>query len=129
MAVISRKIVFAEDNVSIAKIVKNKLISEGFEIFHFPNGKGILDAVIEHKPDLVILDINMPGKDGLTVLKELKDNKETATVSVLLLTATKDENTVIKSIELGVSDYITKPFSLDVIMSRINKIVRGNYNA
>ncbi len=71
----------------------------------------------------------MPGKDGLTVLKELKDNKETATVSVLLLTATKDENTVIKSIELGVSDYITKPFSLDVIMSRINKIVRGNYNA
>jgi len=123
MSAISGKIVFAEDNVSISKIVIHQLSSEGYEVFHFPNGKGVLEAVFNNKPDLVILDINMPEKDGLTVLKEIRDNKETASVPVLLLTATKDEHTVTKSLELGVSDYITKPFSITAFVTRIKKII------
>jgi DNA-binding response OmpR family regulator len=117
------KIVFAEDNISIVKIVINKLSIDGFEVIHLPSGEGVLDAVIKHKPHLVILDITMPVKDGLTVLKEIRENQETAAIPVLLLTATKDEQTVTKSLGLGVSDYITKPFSLTVFSSRVKKLI------
>jgi DNA-binding response OmpR family regulator len=125
MTAIGGKIVFAEDNISIVKIVTNKLSLDGYEVFHFPNGEGVLDSVLTNKPDLVILDITMPVKDGLTVLKEIRENQETANVPVLLLTANKDEQTVSKSLGLGVSDYITKPFSLIVFSSRVKKLIEN----
>jgi DNA-binding response OmpR family regulator len=119
----SKKIVFAEDNISVVKIVLHTLSSEGYEIIHFPTGDGVVDAVVEHKPDLLILDLVMPVKDGLTVLKEMKENPATSSVPILLLTATKDETTVIKILELGVTDYITKPFSFNIFLARVKKII------
>jgi DNA-binding response OmpR family regulator len=123
MTAIGGKIVFAEDNISIVKIVTNKLSLDGYEVFYLPNGEGVLDSILTNKPDLVILDITMPVKDGLTVLKEIRENQVTANVPVLLLTANKDEQTVNKSLGLGVSDYITKPFSLNVFSSRVKKLI------
>jgi DNA-binding response OmpR family regulator len=118
------KIVFAEDNVSITRIVVHKLSSDGFQIIHFPSGEGVLDSVIENKPDLVILDIMMPVKDGLTVLKEIRETPEVADIPIILLTATKDDVTVIKSLKYGVSDYIIKPFSIAVLSERIKKVIQ-----
>ena len=117
------KIVFAEDNISISRVVIHKLSSDEYEVIHLPSGVGVLDAVIENKPDVVLLDIMMPVKDGLTVLKEIRETPDVAATPVIFLTATKDDATVLKSLEYGISDYIIKPFSITTLSDRIQKVI------
>lgn len=119
-----KTILFAEDTVHIAKLLKFKLEKEGFNLIHFPSGVGVTDGVIKFKPDLVMLDIMMPVKDGLTVLKEIKSNPSIADIPVILLTANSHEEYVVKGLQLGAIDYILKPFASNEIVLRIKNILK-----
>jgi len=120
----NKTIIFAEDTMHIAQLLKFKLEKEGFTLIHFASGEGVTDGVIKYNPDLVLLDIMMPVKDGLTVLKELKNNPSIAGIPVILLTANAHEEYVLKGLQLGATDYILKPFASAELILRIKNILK-----
>ncbi|MDP3149559.1 MAG: response regulator [Ignavibacteria bacterium] len=119
-----KTIIFAEDTVHIAKLLKFKLEKEGFNLIHFASGVGVTDGVLQYMPDLVLLDIMMPVKDGLTVLKEIKSNPILSKIPVVLLTANSHEEYVVKGLQLGATDYILKPFASAELVLRIKNILK-----
>ncbi|MFC1724079.1 response regulator transcription factor [candidate division KSB1 bacterium] len=121
----SHKIVLAEDEPQIARLIQFKLQKEGFEIIWKDNGADALDSVKEHKPDLVLLDVMMPVMDGYQVLKKIKEDENLKDTPVIMLTAKGQERDVVKGFDLGSEDYIVKPFRPAELVSRIKKILKG----
>jgi DNA-binding response OmpR family regulator len=111
----------AEDDKIISRLVKLRLSSEGFKVIHFENGEGVYQEAQRVKPDLILLDNMMPVKDGLTVLKELKENPQISKIPVIFLTSSSDEDSVRKSIEGGAADYILKPYTNEDLLLRIRR--------
>ena len=119
------QIVYAEDSKSISHLVKSKLIVEGYEVFHFENGNGVVEAVQQIKPTVVILDHNMPVKNGMAVLEELKSLPATKDIPVILFTTKQDQPTVLKCLQLGVTDYIIKDsLAISNLIPRIKKYIK-----
>lgn len=116
-----KNVIFAEDNISITKLLKFKLQKEGFKLISLPSGDGVVEAVIKNSPHLVILDIMMPVKDGMTILKEIKSNNSISHIPVVMLSSQVDEGVIVEAFKLGAADYITKPFSTTELMMRINR--------
>lgn len=123
MAENKKKIFYAEDSDSLIKLMTYKLQNEGYDITVFTNGENVYESVVAEKPDLVILDLMMPIKDGLTILKEIKNNFETQNIPVIMLTTNAEEETILKALESGANEYITKPFSTAVLLAKIKKIL------
>ena len=119
----SKRIVLAEDEPQIAKLVKFKLEKEGFEITWKDNGGDALDTIKQTRPDLVILDVMMPVMDGYHVLKKVKEDPELKHIPVIMLTAKGQERDVVKGFDLGSEDYIVKPFRPAELVARIKKIL------
>ena len=100
------------------------LEKNNFEVDIATNGEdGLKEAGGKVKPTLVLLDIMMPGIDGLQVLRALKENSQTKDVPVIMLTALAQENVVIQGVKLGAADYIRKPFHPQELVDRINKVL------
>lgn len=118
-----KKIFYAEDSDSLVKLMTYKLQNEGYDITVFTNGENVYETVVAEKPDLVILDLMMPIKDGLTILKEIKSNPETSSIPVIMLTTNAEEDNILKALESGANEYITKPFSTAVLLAKIKKIL------
>lgn len=118
-----KKIFYAEDSDSLVKLMTYKLQNEGYDITVFTNGENVYETVVAEKPDLVILDLMMPIKDGLTILREIKSNSETSSIPVIMLTTNAEEETILKALEAGANEYITKPFSTAVLLAKIKKIL------
>lgn len=118
-----KTIIFAEDDRDIARLVQFKLEREGFKVMYFPDGEGVVDAVSQTLPDIVILDIMMPVQDGISILKEIKGNPETAPIPVVVLSAKGHEKDVVKGLDLGASDYIAKPFAPSELIARVKRIL------
>jgi len=116
-------VIMAEDDKTIARLIIFKLEKEGFKVIHFCNGEGVAEKVVEVLPNVVILDVMMPIKDGISILKEIKGNPKTASVPVIILSARGQENDVVKAMEIGASDYISKPFSPSELMVRIKRVI------
>ncbi|WP_337867094.1 response regulator [Ignavibacterium sp.] len=123
MAENKKKIFYAEDSDSLVKLMTYKLQNEGYDIIVFTNGEIVYESVVAEKPDLVILDLMMPIKDGLTILREIKSNPDTSNIPVIMLTTNAEEDTILKALETGASEYITKPFSTAVLLAKIKKIL------
>ena len=115
------KIILAEDVDAIAKIVIHKLENSGYEVQRFKNGEGVVEAVIDQRPSLLITDIMMPMKDGMTILKEVKSNPEISNIPVIILTGNSHEDSVVRGFQSGAADYIRKPFSTDELILRVKK--------
>jgi len=114
-------IIYAEDSKSISTIVKHRLISEGYNVIHYATGEKIVEEVIKILPDIILLDNDMPVKDGLSILKELKAIPEVKDIPVIFLTTINERKTVLKCLELGASDYIVKDaMAINEILSRIS---------
>ncbi len=113
-----------EDDSNIAELVQYTLKSTGFETLWFENGADFFKKIAEKLPDLVLLDIMLPDMDGMEILKRLKDNVETASVPVILLTAKGNRMDKVKGLDSGADDYITKPFDILELVSRINAVLR-----
>uniref|UniRef100_A0A7V3E7X4 Response regulator n=1 Tax=Ignavibacterium album TaxID=591197 RepID=A0A7V3E7X4_9BACT len=118
-----KKIFYAEDSDSLIKLMTYKLQNEGYDISVFTNGEKVFESALKEKPDLIILDLMMPIKDGLTVLKEIKGNPETSDIPVIMLTTNAEEDIILKALEEGATEYITKPFSTAVLLAKIKKII------
>ena len=116
-------VIMAEDDKTIARLIIFKLEKEGFKVIHFSNGEGVVEKVVDVFPDVVILDVMMPIKDGISILREIKGNPKTASVPVIILSARGQENDVVKAMEIGASDYISKPFSPSELMVRIKRMI------
>lgn len=116
-------VILAEDDRMIARLIIFKLEKEGFKVIHFLNGEGVVDTVSKILPDIVILDVMMPIQDGISILKEIKANPKTKHIPVVILSAKGQEKDIIKGMEIGASDYISKPFSPSELIVRIKRIL------
>ena len=119
-----RTILIADDEPDILEIIHFNLQAEGYQLVNAKNGNEAIELAKLHKPELIILDVMMPGKTGLEVCKILRSNKEFENTIIIFLTALNDDNTQIKGLETGGDDYITKPISPKVLISRVNALFR-----
>src|SRR6476619_2051607 len=119
-----RKILVADDENDILEIVSFNLQEEGYEVFTAKNGDEAIDSAKKNKPDLVILDVMMPRKNGFEVCNILRLQPAFKDTLIVFLTALNDDNTEIKGLESGADDYITKPISPKVLISRVNALFR-----
>jgi len=119
----TRKIVLAEDEPQIARLIEFKLKKEGYSVTSKENGEEALKAIKEDKPDLILLDIMMPVMGGYEVLRRLKEDENLKSVPVIMLTARAQEKDVVKGIDMGAEDYITKPFHPAELLARVKRIL------
>lgn len=117
----NKKILIVEDEKPIAEILKFNLEKEGYEIINAFDGEDGVFKALNESPDLVLLDIMLPKKDGFQVLKEIRDKKQ---VPVIMLTAKAEEVDKVLGLELGADDYITKPFSIRELLARVKANLR-----
>ena len=113
-----------EDDSSIRDIEVYALSSTGFEARGFADGDSFWDALQSETPDLVVLDVMLPGKDGVTLLKLMKDSEEFRDVPVIMATAKGSEYDKIQSLDLGADDYLVKPFGIMEMVSRVKAVLR-----
>jgi two-component system phosphate regulon response regulator PhoB len=116
-------ILIVEDEHDIAELLRYNLAREGFRAVVAADGQAGLSAAAR-QPDLVLLDLMLPKMDGLEVCRMLKKNPQTARIPVIMLTAKGEESDVIAGLELGADDYITKPFSLKLVLARVRAALR-----
>jgi phosphate regulon transcriptional regulator PhoB len=118
------KILIVDDEKDIVKMLDYNLKKEGFRTISAYDGEDALDSATRENPDLIILDLMLPGIDGLEVCKTLKKETKTAHIPIIMLTAKAQEADKIVGLELGADDYITKPFSPRELIARIKAILR-----
>ena len=120
----SKKILIIEDDEDIVEMISYNLRKEGYRIISVSNGEDTLDLAVREKPDLVILDLMLPGMDGLEVCKSLRQDARTSNLPIIMLTAKSQETDKIVGLEVGADDYMTKPFSPRELLARIKAILR-----
>ncbi|CAN5809860.1 response regulator transcription factor [soil metagenome] len=118
------RILIADDEPDILEIVGYNLEKEGYEVITAPDGQQALDIAKAQKPDLVILDIMMPYRSGIEVCNLLRSNPDFNETLIVMLTALSDETSHIKGLDSGADDYISKPISPKVLVSRVNALFR-----
>lgn len=111
-------ILLVEDELSLALIVQDNLESRGFTVLHAADGQAGLDLFRQHGPDLLLVDVMMPVLDGFSMAEQVR--REHATVPIIFLTARGQTADVVRGFELGGSDYVRKPFSIEEVVARIN---------
>ncbi|MCR9201008.1 MAG: response regulator transcription factor [Planctomycetaceae bacterium] len=120
------KILVVEDEKSIADIIIYNLEKEGFQVSWERDGRDGLARAQSALPDLVILDLMMPGMDGLQVCRQLRSNQRTEQIRILMLTARAEETDEIVGFNMGADDYVTKPFKVRPLIHRIKALLRRN---
>ena len=115
---------FADDNEDMRQMVRALLESSGYEIRLVADGPSVLTAVMEREPDLLILDLNMPGLSGYDVCRAVKQNPGTARIPILMLTARDGVEHKVRGFEAGADDYLPKPFDGRELRARINALLR-----
>ena len=124
MEAAKKKVLIADDEQDILEIISYNLVREGYEIFTAKDGLEAIDKATQVKPDLIILDIMMPKKTGIEVCEILRSQPTFHDTLIIFLTALSDEASQVKGLELGADDYINKPISPKVLVSRVNAIFR-----
>ncbi len=117
-------ILIVEDEKDIVKMIEYNLGREGFKTLSARDGETALSLAGKEHPDLILLDLMLPGMDGLEVCKALKNESRTGAIPIIILTAKSQESDKIVGLELGADDYITKPFSPRELVARIKAVLR-----
>ena len=117
-------ILIVEDEEDILELLEYILSKEGYKVASVDSGEQCLSAVKRERPDLIILDLMLPGRSGLDICKDLKSSAEYKEIPVVILTARGDETDIVLGLELGADDYITKPFSPKVLAARLRTVLR-----
>lgn len=113
-----------EDDESIRDIEVYSLQMTGFEARGFADGASFFAALKEEKPDLILLDIMLPGSDGMEILQQLKAEKDTADIPVIMATAKGAEHEKVRSLDIGADDHLVKPFGMMEMVSRVKAVLR-----
>lgn len=118
------KILLVEDDLDIAGLIEFNLSREGWDVIHAENGIDAVNLALKEQPDVIILDLMLPGKDGFTVFSEIKANSEMEEVPVIMLTAKAQTDDRIKGLSIGADDYLTKPFSPKELVLRVKTLLK-----
>ncbi len=117
------KILIIDDDESIIQILEARLSSYGYQVIYSQNGDNIINKVKSEKPNLILLDILMPSKDGFIVCSELKEDRYTKKIPIIMLTSKSDTQSVKKALYMGAVDYIVKPFNPTIIIQKIENVL------
>lgn len=117
-------VLVVEDEADIRELVSYNLTKAGYEVTGVVTGEEALAAVEVAPPDLVVLDLMLPGIDGLAVCRRLKSDPRSGSIPVVMLTAKGEESDVVQGLNLGADDYITKPFSPRILIARVQAVLR-----
>ena len=119
-----KNILVVEDQEEVQELLCHNLRREGFQVEAVCNGEDGLLLLLRKKPDLVLLDLMLPGMNGLEVCRRIKADPKTQNVPIIMVTAKAEEADVVAGIEMGADDYVTKPFSVRVLVSRVRAMFR-----
>ncbi|MDH4119289.1 MAG: response regulator transcription factor [Acidimicrobiia bacterium] len=119
-----QRILIVEDELKIGRLVRDYLENAGFDVTVVADGHSALSHIRQHRPDLVVLDLGIPGIDGLDVTRTLRRTSETP---IVMLTARAEESDRIVGLELGADDYVTKPFSPKELVARVRAVLRRTH--
>jgi two-component system response regulator VicR len=117
-----RKVLVVEDDLSLARVLCHNLNYEGFEVLTVHNGPDALAQAEAQKPDLVLLDLMLPGLDGLEVCRSLA--RQPLRMGLIIITARNQKQDKLQAFQLGADDYVTKPFTLDELLARVHAVLR-----
>lgn len=118
------KILVVDDELPIRELIKYNLQKEGFSVITAEDGTTALKYVKEEKPDLIVLDLMLPGLAGFDVCRVLRNDPTTEKIPIIMATAKTEDSDIIAGLELGADDYITKPFSPKILVARVNSVLR-----
>jgi DNA-binding response OmpR family regulator len=118
------KVLIVEDEQGIVELLKARLEPEGFQVVAAYNGQEGLRAVTEARPDLIILDLTLPGLDGIELCRRIRRQPETARLPILVLSGKSEEIDKVVLLELGADDYVTKPFNTKELVARVKTLLR-----
>lgn len=120
------RVLVVEDERDLAELLVYNLKKQGYEAVSVRDGNAAVSAVRQSPPDLVLLDLMLPGLSGLEVARSLRTHPRTAAVPIIMLTARADEADQLQGLSVGADDYVTKPFSMKVLLARVASILRRN---
>jgi DNA-binding response OmpR family regulator len=120
----TRSIVIVEDDEDIADSIRYNLEREGFRVRIAGTGEQAINVILDRPPDIILLDLNLPGMSGLEICRRLRAETSTSRVPIVILTARADESDKVLGLELGADDYITKPFGMRELVARIRAAMR-----
>lgn len=118
------KVLVVDDAPDIVRLVRDYLEHAGFSVLAAANGVDALRIAHTERPDLIVLDLGLPGRDGLDVTRELRRDPAVSSVPIVMLTARADESDKLVGLELGADDYVTKPFSAKELVARVRAVLR-----
>ncbi len=122
---LGQKVLLVEDDPSLSQVIKYNLVKNGYDVLISPDGAMALEKTLNMRPDIIILDIMLPGLDGLEVCRILKSETD---IPIIMLTARSEEMDKVLGLEIGADDYITKPFSMRELLARIKAVLRRQSN-
>ncbi len=120
----AKKILIVEDEHDVVKLLKYNLEKEGYQVHYTTEGSLALAEIRRGEPDLVILDLMLPGLDGLEICRQLRRNEKYTSLPVLMLTARSEETDRVVGLEMGADDYVSKPFSMRELVARVRALLR-----
>ena len=120
----SKNILVVEDDLDIRELISFNLANEGHQVFEANDGEVGIDKARNDNPDLILLDLMLPGIQGLDVCRIIKSDQETKEIPIIMVTALGQEEDIVKGLETGADDYITKPFSIKVLIARVNAVLK-----
>jgi len=118
------RIFVVEDEEEIRELLEYRLVREGFRVSTTDNGVHALDAIRRERPDLVLLDLMLPGIDGLEICRALKQDDDSKDIPIIMVTAKSEESDIVLGLGLGADDYILKPFSPREVVARVQAVLR-----
>lgn len=118
------KILVVDDEEDILELIRFNLVREGYKVLCAPSGEEAMNIAQLEIPDLMVLDLMLPGIDGLEVTRVLKNDSRTRDIPIVMVTAKGEEADIVTGLELGADDYITKPFSPRVLVARVRAVLR-----
>lgn len=123
-----RRILVVDDEVNILELIRYNLEKDGYTVLTASDGNDALEMARREKPDLILLDVMLPGVDGLSICRLLRQNEETRKIPIIMISARGEELDKVLGLEIGADDYVTKPFSNRELLARIKARLRGKLN-
>ena len=123
----NKNILVVEDDPDIKELISFNLSNQGHQVFEANNGELGIEKARKKLPDLILLDLMLPGIHGLDVCRIFKADQETKDIPIIMVTAMGQEEDIVKGLETGADDYITKPFSIKVLLARVSAVLRRSF--
>jgi len=119
-----KKVLIIEDEWNIFELIKFNLETQGFNVEGVQDGGLAIEKILDYQPDLIILDLMLPGKDGITICRDVRINPDISYTPIIMLTAKSEEFDKVLGLEIGADDYMTKPFGVKELCARVKAILR-----